>query len=256
MKATIYGNIDKPVMAIVGVWDPFLPAHQELFARLISEAAARDHASVAILLDPAPQMLMYGPSAWPVYDNLHSRIRQMMGLGLDGLLHLDFAREDLKAGASDFFETVTAQVNLAELWLGQHQRLGSGDLGSVETVNRVAELFEVRLERLPEADLGALSRDIRTLLGAGSLREAQNVVGRPPVMARPEALELECAWKPGLYQAKALTGRGMAGETLYLELVQDQERRRFFKWPDQGIEFLAFIAGPGDEGQANQAQAA
>lgn len=43
MKATLYGQIDKPVMAIVGVWDPFLPAHYDLFARLVTEAARRDN---------------------------------------------------------------------------------------------------------------------------------------------------------------------------------------------------------------------
>src|SRR6476620_3044356 len=148
MKATLFGQIDKPVMAIVGVWDPFLPAHLDLFARLVSEAASRSYASVAILIDPAPQMLMYGPSHWPVYDDFKSRAKMMLDLGLDGLLHLDFDRDGLKAGAVEFFELIMAQIPLAELWLGQMQRLGSGDAGSVETVDRLAGELGFRVERL------------------------------------------------------------------------------------------------------------
>lgn len=252
MKATLYGQIKTPAVAIVGVWDPFLPAHQELFSTLIGKAAIHSQSSLAILLDPAPQLMMYGPSQWPVYNDLGSRARLMLEMGLDGLLHLDFTRQDLQAGAREFFDAVLAHVELDELWLGQFQRLGSGEAGAPDVVNQLAIQYGIHIERLQGADLGGVSRDIRNLLYIGCLQEALKVIGRPPIFARPDCLRLESGWKPGLYQAKALTcwdsqpARPQEAELIDLVLEQDQERRRFFQWPDQKIEYLAFVAGPGD----------
>jgi FAD synthase len=252
MKATLYGQIERPALAIVGVWDPFLPAHNELFSALIAQATAHSQPSLAILLDPAPQLMMYGPSQWPVYNDLGSRAKLMLEMGLDGLLHLDFTRQDLKAGAGDFFEVVLANVPLAELWLGQRQQLGSGEAGGPVAVSGLADRHRIKVERLQEADLGIVSRDIRNYLNTGRLQEAHKVVGRPPIFARPEGMRLESGWKPGLYRAKALTHWDSSPlqtpETglIDLTLEQDQENRRYFQWPDRDIEYLAFVAGPGD----------
>ncbi len=252
MKATLYGQIKSPAVAIVGVWDPFLPAHHELFSRLIRKAATRSQSSLAILLDPAPQMMMYGPSQWPLYTDLVSRAKLMLEMGLDGLLHLDFTRQDLQAGAGEFFDVVLANVNLAELWLGQYQRLGSGEAGAPEMVSQLAIQHDIHVERLQDADLGVVSRDIRNFLYSGCIQEALKVVGRLPIFARPDGLRLESGWKPGLYQARALTCwdsqpvQTQKAELIDMVLEQDQERHRFFQWPDQEIEYLAFVAGPGD----------
>jgi FAD synthase len=251
MKTSMYGQVSQPVMALVGVWDPFLPDHRQLFEQLVQEARARSRSPLAILIDPAPQMIMYGPSGWALYDDFDSRRELMLSFGLEAVMHLHFSRADLKAGAAEFLELIFAQIPLAELWLGKTQRLGSGPEGSPEAVAELAEEYGLYIKRLPEKDLTELTRQIRSLLGAGRVAEAQRLVGCPPVFHRPPEGDgkLEMAWKPGAYKALAVQNPARPGDGPELEitLTVGPERERYFIWPDRNIEYLAFIAGPGDE---------
>lgn len=193
---------------------------------------------------------MYGPFHWPVYDDLGSRIKLLRSYGVDAVLHLDFTHKDLKARAADFFEVIFATVPLAELWLGTRQLLGSGPAGGPETVARLAEQYQLQVKRLPEADLSGLSREVRMLLSAGKPAQARQLMNRPPVLSRPDSgLRLETAWKPGLYQALAVSSPAESGDGLFMEILVTEvpEGERYLTWPNPQIDYLAFMAGPNDQ---------
>lgn len=252
MEATLFGQVNRPVAAIIGVWDPFLTAHHELFGQLVGEAHQRGYSPLAILIEPSPQLVMYGSSQWPVYHDFQSRRELMFSYGLDAIMQLHFRPQDFKAQATDFFEAAFSLVPLAELWLGHSQRLGTGPGGSVETVTNLAEQYGLWVKRLPDKNLDNVSREVRNLLIAGRVKEAKELVGRPPVLSRPENGRVEVGWKPGNYQAVAVQNPVepvSEGSAIDLTLKLGPEKERYFEWPAQQIEYLAFTAGPGDRGE-------
>jgi len=249
MKATLHGTIDRPAVAAVGVWDPYRPAYEDLFGALRARGRERRLSSLAILLDPNPFMFLAGADVCPVYDDVRARIDLMLG-SVDGVLRLRFARRDVDGGAAEFFEAVSGQVAVAELWLGARQSLGRGAAGCGETIAAMASRYRTDLRILPEPPRStkAAKWSVQYLLRAGRLAEAIAEVGRPPVWRRPRSGRLHLAWRPGVYVAVPLerAGAAVSAERLRLQLSDDGPGLPSLVWPDPRIRYLAFISGPGD----------
>lgn len=99
------------MVAVVGVWDPFLSSHESLLARLRDRAEAGGLSSVAVLIDPAPGSFSgfarrYGTPGWPIYDCVATRIGLMGHVGIDAVLRVRFRKRDLDATAAWFLTCV------------------------------------------------------------------------------------------------------------------------------------------------------
>ena len=249
MRASLRGRVARPAIAVVGVWDPLLPDHRALLARLAWEAHARSLGSLAVLLDPPPRRYLDGPWEWPVYDDVETRVRLMLGCGLDAVCCLRFARADIHAAAADLLALLRDRVPLAELWLGAGQALGTGPAGSERAIAALAAESGVGLVRLPPTSLKPLGRQVRQLLVAGRIAEATRVVGRPPVRRQPTSGRLRLAWRPGQYQAVPLADpvAAVPGPGVEVCLAPTPRGLPCLAWPDCAAGYLAFVAGPGDE---------
>ena len=246
MKAHLHGCITGPAVAVIGVWDPLLPAHRELLERLCSHARQTSQSALAITIDPDPVQYLWGPCDLPVYHDVHVRSQQMLRCGLDGVLRVRFARRDIDATAADFFAALDPLVRIAELWLGARQTLGRLEGGNFDAITRLAEARQMCVRRLPPQRLEA--RQVRDLLRTGHLEEAARVVGAPPIHRRPESGKLRLAWRPGLYQALPLPSPDAAleGVPLTLPLRVRPRARPVLDWPGPHVPYLAFVSGPED----------
>jgi FAD synthase len=248
MKATVYGKIVGPAIAVVGVWDPLLQAHQELFEQVCCQARRNGLTSLVIVIDPDPALVMRGAGKWPVYDDVQTRIQRLFTVGIDAVLHLRFVQDDLNAGVAEFFTLVAVHATLAELWLGAHQTIGRGPNGSQQAIVEAAERRGIQVQRLPLVRLMPPPYDIRQSLAAGRVAEVVSLVGRPPVRSRPRSDLRRLAWRPGQYQAVPLPGLTAAASAspIEIELVERPRGLPVFQWPDRGIKYLAFVSGPAD----------
>jgi FAD synthase len=246
MRATLHGTAARPVAAVVGAWDPIVPEHEALFRDLCVYSRENGRSPVAVVLEPAPPLLLHGATQWPVYDDLPTRLARIFRCGMEGILLLRFAMKDVNAGAAELFETLTQQLDLSELWVGARQSFGRGAEGSFEAIAREADRRRVGLKRL--ADLRAPGGRVRQLLAAGSLVEAAEIVGRPPVRSRPRRGKLGCAWAPGLYRAVPLDhpDAPLLASPIAVPLLQEESGMALLSWPDRSIKYLAFVSGPGD----------
>jgi hypothetical protein len=247
MRTSLHGAVTRPTVAVVGVWDPMVAAHRDLFGRLAAHAQLHRIASLAIVLDPSPPAMLNGLDRFPTYDDVPSRIRAIRGCGVDGVLVVRFARRDLDGGAAELLDAVGRHVRLRELWLGANQSLGRREAGSASTIERlgaergfdVSRLEPVRLRTAP----------INDLLAAGRLAEAGCAVGRPPVRSRPRSGSVRLPWPPGRYQVVPVDhpdGPPVAAPfTVRLEPVGGAFPA--LAWPDRRIGSLAFLRGPGDD---------
>ena len=246
MRARLFGRLTRPAVCAIGVWDPILPGHQELYRRLITHARDSELSSLIISINPDPVLHLYGASECPVYSDARARIAQMLSFGLDGVLHVRFQRRDIEATAADFFEVLDQEVEIAELWLGSRQTLGRFESGNFETIRELAKVRRIRLKRLPLQQLG--TSGVRQLLREGNLREAAALVGRPPIRMRPASGVLRLAWHPGRYTAVPVPGPNapVKGTSVELELNAQKSGLPRLVWPQKKVSCLAFVSGPGD----------
>ena len=248
MKLRSIGTTHQPSVAILGVFDPILPAHLDLFAEVRDYARLQGFQALVMLIDPNPGSLMFGRVDWPVFHDRDTRIRLIQESGIDGVLLLRFFRQDLFAIAADFFEAIDPVTNVVELWLGARQSIGSGPESSPTIVQQMALARGITIKRLPAVELTKMSREVRRSLWTGTVRDAFAVSGQFPQRLRPRTGTLRLAWQPGRYLAVASSSAGepVDGQTLELDLVEDGRRISRMQWPDERIDRLAFVAGPAD----------
>ena len=86
MHTSLHGAVARPTVAVVGVWDPMVEAHRDLFGRMVEHARANNLASLAIVLDPSPPAMLNGLERFPTYDDVPSRINSIRRHGVDGVL--------------------------------------------------------------------------------------------------------------------------------------------------------------------------
>src|SRR5689334_4501125 len=123
MEATLYGACVGRVVALVGVWDPLLEAHFARAGSLIAYASSHAATPLIVLLDPDPGILQFGPSRWPTFNDVDTRIAMLLEFGCPAVLKVSFGRAGLNASAEEFFRVLLAHVELDELWLGARQAL-------------------------------------------------------------------------------------------------------------------------------------
>ena len=252
MKAQLYGNLSRPAIATVGVWDPFLSSHRDLLGRLQSRAAQSSCSSLAVLIDPSPGTISsftarYGVSGWPEYDSVPARVRFMFDCGLDAVLCMRFRKRDFAATASEFLDSVRGYVKLEELWLGALQLLGPGQRGSRAAIADYAALHGIRLTTLPAPPI--VLHDVRSFLAAGRLVDAIAQVGHLPIWERPFSGELRLAWRPGQYRAIPLNrpvSTDGEGE-IDVALIPCPQGPAKLSWPSRSVSYLAFTSGPRDQ---------
>lgn len=250
MRAQLYSTRKPPVAAIVGTWDPLVPAHYDLFRALNRHAREASLASLAVVLHPAPaELIKERVTSWPRYHDLPARLAMMQAAGLDEVLVVHFRSADVDAPAQAFFAVLDAHVVLHELWLGATQSLGRGPQGSYRAIRLLAARRGCVLERLPPSTNTEPGYAVRQFLREGRLREAIRTVGQPPVWGRPRSGVLRLNWRAGGYTVVPLaspTSIPKRSDAMAVRLERDEKGWARLEWPGRDIEWLAFLAGPGD----------
>jgi FAD synthetase len=249
MKGILSKSIDRPVVAVVGAWDPLISEHEHLFRQLSTYARQISLASVVIMLHPPPpSFIPDDPMEWPIYDDPEARIARIETCGIDTTLMISFVEQDLDATAEEFFRTINAYVKLNELFLGDKQSLGRCREASNEVVAQVAKRRGTHLERLPPFSQHRMIWKARDLLRQGLLAESIRIVGRAPVWHRPANKTLRLAWPPGRYLGLPIESPTALpqGKPILMQLVLETDGFSVTAWPDDQVEWLAFTAGPSD----------
>lgn len=250
MRAVLHGKPGRaPSIAVVGTWDPLVPAHEHMFQSLSAYGKRAALTSTVIMLDPAPPSLIpETPLDWPTYDDPATRIALIRRCGVDATLLVGFKRRDLDAPPDEFFGLLERHTRIDELWLGAHQSLGRGPASADDEVVLAASKHGITVRRLPEVDPPPAVDDARTLLKSGYLRTLSEVIGRPPVWSRPHGGKLRLPWPPGVYECVPAETPYTAGDgpVLRVRLVRGEGGLATLVWPSPQIRWLSFVAGPGD----------
>jgi len=248
MDAQLFGSVDKPAVIVVSSWDPLVPESRAFLRELVTYTRAHDQSAVAIVLDPAPQRYLRGPSKWPVYMSFRARSHWLFCQGLDGVVRIDFREPDLKRGVYDLLDIVRAQIPLAEIWMRPNQTFGRVAPGSRMAVAMYAKRHALAWKSPRTPETRVIANTVHHHLWRGQITKAEAVVGLPPMWSRPESGLFEVAWPAGRYYVALATLETPVryGEPFAVELHEDVDGISRIEWPAPDAEHLVILGGPGD----------
>jgi riboflavin kinase/FMN adenylyltransferase len=141
--------------------------------RVIGAAAAAHLRSTVVTFDPHPRTLLGTPVE--LLTTLERRLELFEAVGVEDVLVCCFDAEFVEVTAEAFAETVLRAIGTEVVAAGDGFRFGHGRSGDLALLARLG--FDVR--RVPLVD-NVSSSHIRSLLIAGDVVDAAELLGRPP----------------------------------------------------------------------------
>ena len=167
-----------PTVAVVGVFDGLHRGHVHLVAQARALADARAVPLVLVTFDPHPATVI-----GPVRDSraivsVDERAQLAHQHGADHVLVLRFDASFASIPAEEFVATVLVEsLHALDIVVGENFRFGSGGRGTVELLRHLGVAHGFRAHGI-ELLSGCSSTRVRSLIAAGNLEEATEILGR------------------------------------------------------------------------------
>jgi riboflavin kinase/FMN adenylyltransferase len=175
------GDIGRSVVTM-GNFDGVHRGHRAVLGTVVAQAAARQLPSVAVTFDPHPIAVLRPDLAPAMISSLHQRLDLLDGAGIDAVLVIEFTTDFAAQTPEEFVQKVFVDALGGEVVVvGEDTRFGVRNSGTVDTLRELGERlgFEVvALKDIGEGGRWSSSR-ARELVGAGDVRGAAEVLGRP-----------------------------------------------------------------------------
>lgn len=165
----------------IGNFDGVHLGHRKLIQQVADRARALDLCSFAITFDPHPDQVLYPERRHIYLSTAEERGAILTASGIESVWICPFTREIARLDPEEFMQLVGQRHPISELWVGADFALGRGRIG---TVGVLAELgahsgWGVHVVAPLVLDGQVVSSTaIRTLLGAGAVRGAADLLGR------------------------------------------------------------------------------
>lgn len=178
----------------IGNFDGVHRGHQAMMALLAQRARELGGRALAMTFDPHPWELLRPSGAPPSLMTLQHRVELLKRYGADEVLVCRTTHELLRLSASDFFQQIIIEtLNARGLIEGPNFFFGREREGNITLLKQLCEKTGLSLDIVPPilvADQLVSSSVIRSLLSAGQMKEAVDLLGHP-------------------YQISGLVGTGM-----------------------------------------------
>jgi len=174
-------SVERDTVLTIGAFDGLHLGHQSLLKRLMRSAQENGRLSGVVTFDPLPRAVLAPDSGLLCLTSIEDKIELLQAWGLDILVIVPFTLEVSRTSARDFVWPLRDRLRLAELWVGWNFALGRGREGDVPALQKLGQEmgFDVHVVE-PVSDGGAVisSTQVRSLLGAGRVSEAAEMLGR------------------------------------------------------------------------------
>lgn len=176
-------NVDLPgAWLTIGSFDGVHRGHQALITRLVSGAHAAGAPAVVLTFFPHPSIVLRGKQG-PYYLNTPEEKAEILaGLGIDGVVTLEFSRELAAKTAAEFMGDLKRAFGLRQLWVGYNFALGRGREGDLSALRQLGDQLNYTVQVIEPIDVNgeAISSSlIRTLIKEGHVEQAAEGLGRP-----------------------------------------------------------------------------
>jgi riboflavin kinase/FMN adenylyltransferase len=171
----------KRAIVTIGNFDGVHLGHLKLIRRVVDRAHARELCSFAITFDPHPDQVLF-PERRQVYlSTAEERGELLKASGIDSVWICPFTRDVARLEPEEFIHMVSERQPIAELWVGADFAMGRNRKGSIAVLAELGAASGWDLHMVaPQMFEGQVvsSTAIRTLLAAGAVRGAADLLGR------------------------------------------------------------------------------
>ena len=171
----------KPAIVTIGNFDGVHLGHQKLIQQVVDRSRALDLHSFAITFDPHPEQVLVPERKLTYLSTAEERCAILQQSGIDSVWICPFTRELARLEPEEFMRLVTERQPIAELWVGADFALGRGRKGTIAVLAELGAASGWGLHMVaPHVLEGQVvsSTAIRTLLAAGAIRGAADLLGR------------------------------------------------------------------------------
>jgi riboflavin kinase/FMN adenylyltransferase len=181
-------RLDRPVALTIGVFDGVHRGHQTLIRQMVEDARSRGLAAACVTFDPDPDLVVHPEQGHVALSSLADRMAALRALGVDHVEVIEFTPAVAAQTAEEFMAALGARLDVRSLWVGADFALGrerTGNVPALEAIGRTAG-FEVRpVELACDSGRPISATRIRSLLAAGDVGAAAELLGRPYCIAGP-----------------------------------------------------------------------
>jgi riboflavin kinase/FMN adenylyltransferase len=176
----------QPAVVTIGNFDGVHLGHQKLVRQAADRARALGLSSLAITFDPHPEEILFPERRRTHLSNSDERRGLLHGCGIDEVWVCPFTTELARLEPEDFMRMVIDRQPIAELWVGADFALGRGRKGTIAVLSDIGSALGWGLHMVAPYRLEGQvvsSTAIKTLLAAGAVRGASDLLGRTYSMA-------------------------------------------------------------------------
>ncbi len=217
-----------PAIVTIGNFDGVHLGHQKLIRQAADRARALGLSSMAVTFEPHPEQVLFPERRLMHLSTPEEKVEIMRACGMDDVWVCPFTLELARMEPEDFMRMVADRQPVAELWVGSDFALGRGRRGTISVLADIGGALGWGLHMVPpltrEGQVVS-STAIRTLLGAGAVRGAADLLGRnysvPGLLTGDELTvdALRTLPRPMTYEGQLHQG-AVAYETLVTVLPQ------------------------------------
>ena len=171
----------KSAIVTIGNFDGVHLGHQMLLRQVVDRARALALTSFAVTFDPHPEQVLFPERKLPYLSTSGERCEMLRACGVDDIWVCPFTTELARLEPEDFMRLVIERQPIAELWVGADFAMGRGRRGTIAVLADIGSHLGWGLHMVPPyslEDQTVSSTAIRTLLAAGAVRGAADLLGR------------------------------------------------------------------------------
>jgi riboflavin kinase/FMN adenylyltransferase len=171
----------KPAIVTIGNFDGVHLGHLKLIQQVVDRSRALDLHSFAITFDPHPEQVLVPERKLTYLSTAEERKEILQQSGIHSVWICPFTRDLARLEPEEFMRLVTERQPIAELWVGADFALGRGRKGTISVLAELGAASGWGLHMVAPYILEGQvvsSTAIRTLLAAGAIRGAADLLGR------------------------------------------------------------------------------
>ena len=177
-----------PTVTAIGNFDGVHLGHQEILRSVVEQARAlstpaQPVRSVAITFDPHPERFLRPATAPGLLTLMPERVRLLSATGVDAIVVLPFDAALAGLTPGDFVERIlVGKLGVRALHEGRNFHFGHGAAAGISELREFGDRFGFSVNVHPAVRVSGLevsSSAVRALVGAGDMRRARWMLGRP-----------------------------------------------------------------------------
>jgi riboflavin kinase/FMN adenylyltransferase len=195
----------------IGTFDGVHRGHQMLLKQVVDRARVLGVRSYAVTFDPHPQSVLYPSRAISLLSSPPEKEALIRACGIEQVWMCHFTPELSRLSPQEFMNLVVKRQPIAELWVGPDFAMGHERSGTIEALAEISRASGWGLHMVPPFQFEGQvvsSTAIRTLLAAGAVQGAAELLGRPYAITSEACAERTLSVPAGRAVPRALPYHG------------------------------------------------